>query len=204
MVFWGAIAVAVVLIASIAYLELRILATGIAAPKGDRELLPNAGDDRPWLEGLGFRTVGELLFPAAEKNAPPAPVPALVDVSGTILATVRPLQGDQIALLTTWPDGATVLTRCPRRAPFTSRDSAGFLYRSGATASEAISLHRQAVLKLANGHGRPVQASRVDAIAECYRAAARTWRRQLLRSYALSAPLGMLALAALVVAVLAR
>ena len=86
MLFFVAIAAAVALLGGSGYLQLTALETRVAAPKGYRELLDDPGYQRSWLEELGFRTIGELLFPGADKNGPPTVVPALVSPDSVIVA----------------------------------------------------------------------------------------------------------------------
>jgi hypothetical protein len=203
MLLIGALAVALVLIALSGYLQMRTLATGVSAPKAYRARLEDPGYQRSWLEELGFRTVGELLYPGSEKNGPPAVEPALVSPDFVTMARARPLHEREFTLLTAWPDGGYVLTRCPRRGLITSRDSASCLLRSAASGAEALSLHAEAVKAFTRNHGRPREARETAAVDACYRSAARSWRRQLVRTYVVAIPLVLLGCAAVVLGAMA-
>lgn len=204
MLLWVAIAAALVLISANAYLQLRVLATGVGAPKGSRLRLETSSYQRPWLEDLGFRTVGELLYPGAGKNDPPIVEPALIGPDGITVARANRLRERAFTLLTAWPDGGYVLTRCPPGGPFTTRDSATVSIRSASSSAQALSLHVAAVRSFAQIHGRPMDASDAGTVAACFQTAASNYRRQLLRTYALAIPLGLLTLAVLVLAAVAR
>jgi hypothetical protein len=204
MLFFVAIAAAVALLGVSGYLQLTALETRVAAPKGYRELLDDPGYQRSWLEELGFRTIGELLFPGADKNGPPTVVPALVSPDSVIVARAGALLEHEVALLTAWPDGAYVLTKCPPSGPITTRDSASCSLRSARSGAEALSVHSAAVKDFARRRGLPMQASQTPDVVACYEAAAATWRQQLLRTYLAAIPLGLLGCAAVLVAALAH
>lgn len=203
MLLFGAIAAALGLLAASGYLQLRAIATAVAAPKGHRERLDDPGYTRSWMEGLGFRTNGELLFPGAHKNDPPTVEPALVSPDSTIVARARALNEREFTLLTAWPDGGYVLTKCPPRGLVTARDSARCSLRSASSGAEALSLHSAAVKAFTSSHGRPMEARSTAAVVECYETAVRTWRQQFIRTYLVAIPLGLLACAAVLLAVLA-
>jgi hypothetical protein len=203
MLFLGAVAVALVLVALSGYLLMATLATGVSAPKAYRARLEAPGGERSWLEELGFRSLGELLFPGPDKNGPPRVEPALVSPDSMTVANSLPLHEREFTLLTAWPDGGYVLTRCPRRGLITSRDSTSCSLRSASSGAEALSLHDAAVEAFARNHGKPMEARDTAAADACYQAAAGTWRRQLIRTYVVAIPLGLLACAAVVVAALA-
>jgi hypothetical protein len=204
MVFFVAIAAAVALLGASGYLQLRALATRVAAPKGYRELLDDPGYQRSWLEELGFRTIGELLFPGADKNGPPTVLPALVSPDSVIVARAGALLEREFTLLTTWPDGAYVLTKCPPSGLITTRDSASCSLRSARSGAEALSVHAAAVKDFARHRGLPMQASKTPDVVACYEAAAATWRQQFLRIYLAVIPLGVLGCAAVLVAAVAH
>jgi hypothetical protein len=204
MLFLGSIAAALVLIASSGYLLMRTFATSVGAPRGYRERLDDPGYQRSWLEELGFRTVGELLYPGSEKNGPPTVEPALVGPDSVTVARARTLREREFTLLTAWPDGGYVLTRCPRRGLLTTRNSASCSLRSASSGAEALSVHAAAVRDFAHSHGQPMEARDTAAVDECYRTAARTWQRELIRTNVVAIPIGLLGCATVIVAVLAR
>jgi predicted RNase H-like HicB family nuclease len=203
MFFFGAIAVAICLIAASGYLQLRTLAVGVGAPKGCRELLDPQSYRQPWLEQLGFRTVGEFLFAGATKNDPPTVAPALVSPDSTTVGISRSTLDREFTLLTTWPDGAYVVTKCPPRGLITTRDSALFALRSASSAAEALSLHYAAIKAFERSHGLPMQARDTKTVAACCDTAAATWHSHFVRTYAVAVPLGLLGCVAVLLAALA-
>jgi len=204
MLLFGAIAIAAVLVAAGSFLELRVIAARVAAPKGSRAMLDDPAYHRSWLEELGFHTIGELLFPGAVENGPPTVVPALVSPDSTTMARVGAVDEREFVLLTAWPDGAYVLTKCPPRGLITRRDSASISLRSARSGAEALSVHSDAVKSCAQHHGLPMQARVTAEVATCYQTAAITWRQQLIRTTVVGAPLYLIACAALLVGLLAR
>jgi len=203
MLLLGAIAVALILFTMSGYLKMRALATAVGAPKAYRARLEEPGSQRPWLEEFGFRTVGELLYPSADKNGPPTVVPALVSPDSMTVASAHALRQREFTLLTVWPDGGYVLTRCPPRGLITTRDSASCSLRSASSGAEALSLHAGAVKVFARNHGQPMEALDTAAVDACYQAAARTWHRLFIRAYVVAIPLGLLGGLAVVVGALA-
>lgn len=202
MLLFVAVAIAAALMAAGSFLVLRVLATRVAAPKGSREMFEDPAYQRSWLEELGFRTFGELLFPGADENGPPTVVPALVSPDSTIMAKAGALHEREFTLLTAWPDGAYVVTKCPPRGLVTRRDSASILLRSARSGAEALSVHSDAVKSCARHHGMPIQARVTAEVAACYQTAAATWREQLIRTTVRGAPLYLLACAVLLVGLL--
>jgi len=130
--------------------------------------------------------------------------PALVGPDSVTVARARTLREREFTLLTAWPDGGYVLTRCPRRGLLTTRNSASCSLRSASSGAEALSVHAAAVRDFAHSHGQPMEARDTAAVDECYRTAARTWQRELIRTNVVAIPIGLLGCATVIVAVLAR
>jgi len=204
MLFFGAIAVAICLIATSGYLQLRTLAVGPGVPRGYREMLDSPNYQQSWLEQLGYRTVGEFLFPGARKEDPPIVVPALVSPDFKTVGISRSLLDRGFTLLTAWPDGAYVVTKCPRHGLITARDSALFSLRSASSAAEALSLHDAAARAFERIHGLQMRVRDVETVAASCETAAATWHQHFFRTYAVAIPLGLLGCAAVLVAALAR
>ena len=204
MFFIGAIAVAICLIATSGYLQLRTLAIGPGAPRGYREMLDSPRYQQSWLEQLGYRTVGEFIFAGAHKEDPPTVVPALVSPDFKTVGISPSLLDRGFTLLTAWPDGAYVVTKCPPRGLIRTRDSALFSLRSASSAAEALSLHDAATRAFERTHGIPMQTRDTATVAACCETAAATWHRQFVRAYAAAIPLGLLGCAAVLVAAMAR
>jgi hypothetical protein len=203
MFFFGAVAVAICLLAASGYLQLRTLAAAVGAPKGYRQLLDTSTYDHPWLEQLGFRTVGELLFQGVSKNDAPTVIPALVSPDFTTVGVSRSLLDREFTLLTAWPDGGYVLTKCPPRGLITSRDSALYSLRSASSAAEALSLHDAATRTFERSHGLPMQVRDIASVGFSYETAAAAWHRHFIRTYAVAIPLGLLGCVAVLLAALA-
>ena len=109
-----------------------------------------------------------------------------------------------MVFLSAWPDGSYVITRCPQPRFFGTRRTAKALAGFGATATEAWAQHRGALREFGLSRGRPLTVETLEEAVACYRAAAPTFRRAMLRTVLLVLPLGLAAWALLAWANFAR
>ncbi|MGA3029641.1 MAG: hypothetical protein ABSE58_02735 [Candidatus Limnocylindrales bacterium] len=195
--------VACVLIGVSAYLVTRVAAFSVVAPVSVQ--LPHSGPDDPGrIEAtsgiLGFSPVGELMIPTPGATKGPRLLSTLVDTDRVSVVLATSPNGGW--LLTAWPDGSYVKTRCPRPYIFPSARLSEAVLLSGATLPEAYSRHRKAVAEISVQRGEPVRVADPDGVLECFKTANQTAKRLLMRTLFVVMPLGVASWVVLVVAYL--
>lgn len=208
MLFWVAVAGAAVMASVAMFVMLRLIGLAVAAPAEWRAGVRGTGDD--WASSeigrLGFEPLGILLFPAAKKDAEPIERTALraptSDTAAATGETARGLLG--IVFLSAWADGAYVITRCPQPRFFATRRTDNTLAGFGATPTKAWAAHRAAVAEFSVSRGLPLKVETLDDAAACYRAAAPTFKRTMIRTVLVVLPLGLAGWAVLIWANFAR
>ncbi len=191
------------LIAVNAYLVTRVAAFTVVAPVSI-QLPRGVQDDRgpidPRESGLGFSPVGEVMVPASDKRRGPRSLSTLVDTDN--VSVVLATSSNGAWLLTAWPNGAFVKTRCPKPLFFAKERLSDVVLLSGATLPDAYSRHRNAVSDMSVRLGQPVRVVGPEGVLECLKTANQTAKRLLTRTMFVVMPLGVASWVGLVLAYL--